>query len=68
MGNAMAKRKPQYGKVLDSRVFEKRSEAEEWAKKKNSELKQQGYSGKTGVSFEMLTSGWKATLMMKVGG
>lgn len=60
------KAKPQYGKLMDSRIFNKREEAESWATKKKAELKQAGESAKVDVNFEEVGSRWKVKLFLKL--
>jgi hypothetical protein len=60
------KSKPQYGKLMDSRTFPKREEAEEWAKKKKEEYKLAGESAKVDVNFEEVGSQWKVKLYLKL--
>lgn len=60
------KARPEYGRLMDSRTFNTRAEAEEWAKKKKAEFKQAGESAKVDVNFEEVGSRWKVKLYLKI--
>lgn len=59
----MAK-KPQYAKILASREFVTRAEAEEFAKETKGQYKEAGESLKYDIN--RTPNGWKATIYQKV--
>lgn len=59
-------RKPQYGKLWDSRVFRTRAEAEEWGAKQKGDLKAQGMAPKIDIELVPDTSQWRCKLYVKI--
>ena len=59
-------RKPQYGKVWDSKSFRTREEAEAWGAKQKEDLKSQGMNPKTDINLVPETTHWKCVVYVKV--
>ena len=61
----MAAKRSVYPKLVDSKEFRTRAEAESWGKKQKQEYKQQGETVKTDINFQEGSRGWKVRLFLK---
>lgn len=59
-------KKPVYGKLLTSKVFNTRKEAEKWASDEKAKYKSAGESTKKEIDFVESTSSWRAKLFLKI--
>lgn len=66
MGVVTLAKKPIYGKLLTSKTFETRKEAEKWANDKKAEYKQAGESVKKEIDYAESTANWRAKIFIKV--